>query len=105
MKYDGWSFICIDSKCLNYLPHANFLEIQAARSKQTNNDAHAKSCWEWGKTVSKVNFNPWCFILNKWSQPNDILGTDRTKQVERMVGNRCTRKGHTLLVHAASSDG
>jgi hypothetical protein len=39
-------------------------------------------------TVSKVKFNPPCFILNKRSQPNNILGTDRTKQVECMVGNR-----------------
>jgi hypothetical protein len=54
--------------------------------------------------VSKVKFNPSCFILNKRSQPNDILGTDRTKQVERMAGGEQARKGHALLVHAASSD-
>jgi hypothetical protein len=98
MKYDACSLICIDSKCLNYLPHANFFEIQAAWSKQTNNDGHAKSCWEWGKTVSKVKFNPPCFILNKRSQPNDILGTNRTKQVECMVGNRWERDMHSLYM-------
>jgi hypothetical protein len=56
--------------------------------------------------VSKVKFNPPCFILNKRSQPNNILGTDRTtKQVERMAGGEQARNGHALLVHAASSDG
>jgi hypothetical protein len=60
--------------------------------------AHAKSCWEWGKTGSKVKFNPPCFILNKRSQPNDILGTDRTKQVECMVGNRQERDTHSLYI-------
>jgi hypothetical protein len=48
--------------------------------------------------VSKVNFNPPCLILNKRSQPNDILGTDRTKQVERMVGNRRERDTHSLYM-------
>jgi hypothetical protein len=49
MKYDAWSFICIDSKCLNYLPRANFLEIQAARSKQTNNDGTYQKLLRVGK--------------------------------------------------------
>jgi hypothetical protein len=82
MKYDAWLFIYIDSKCLNYPLHANFLEMHVPRSKQTNNDG---TC-QWGKMVSKVKFNPPCFILNKRSQPNDILSTDRTKQVECMGG-------------------
>jgi hypothetical protein len=70
---------------------------QHGASKQTMM-AHAKSCWEWGKTVSKVKFNPPCFILNKRSQPNNILGTDRTKQVECMVGNRQERDTHSLYM-------
>jgi hypothetical protein len=49
MKYDAWSFICIDSKCLNYPPRANFLEIQAARSKQTNNDGTCQKLLRVGK--------------------------------------------------------
>jgi hypothetical protein len=48
--------------------------------------------------VSKVKFNPPCFILNNRSQPNDILGTDRTKQVECMVGNRRERDMHSLYM-------
>jgi hypothetical protein len=55
--------------------------------------------------VSKVKFNPPCFILNKRSQPNDILGTDRQDQASGMHGGEQARKGHALLVHAASSDG
>jgi hypothetical protein len=97
MKYDALSFIFIDSKCLNYRPRANFFEIQAARSKQTMM-AHAKGCWEWGKMVSKVKFNHPCFILNKRSQPNNILCTDRAKQVECMVGNRQDRDTHSLYM-------
>ncbi len=49
MKYDALSFICIDSKCLNYLPCANFLEIQTARSKQTNNDGTCQKLLRVGK--------------------------------------------------------
>jgi hypothetical protein len=49
MKYDAWLFICIDSKCLNYLPHANCLEIQAAQSKQTNNDGACQKLLRVGK--------------------------------------------------------
>jgi hypothetical protein len=51
--------------------------------------------------VSKVKFNPPCFILNKRSQPNDILCTDRTKQVECMGGgggNRQERDTHSLYM-------
>jgi hypothetical protein len=44
MKYDALWFICIDSKCLNYPPHANFWKYrQHGASKQTMT-AHAKSC-------------------------------------------------------------
>jgi hypothetical protein len=100
MKYDALSFICIDSKCLNYPPCAVpifWKYRQHGASKQTVT-ANAKSYWEWRKMVSKVKFNPPCFILNKRSQPNDILGTDRTKQVEHMVGNRQERDMHSLYM-------
>jgi hypothetical protein len=49
MKYDAWLFICIDSKCLNYPSRANFLEIQVARSKQTNNDGTFQKLLRVGK--------------------------------------------------------
>jgi hypothetical protein len=103
MKYDALLFICIDSKCLNYPPHAMpiFLEIrQHGASKQTMT-ANAKSHWEWGKMVSKVKFNPLCFILNKKSWPNDIIGTDRTKQVEHTwwgTGEKGTRTPCTCSI-------
>ena len=49
MKYDALAFFCIDSKSLNYLLHANFLEIQAARGKQTNNDGTCQKLLRVGK--------------------------------------------------------
>jgi hypothetical protein len=93
----GRSFVLIPSaKTIRHVP-IFWKYRQHGASKQTMMP-HAKSCWEWGKMVSKVKFNPPCFILNKRSQPNDILGTDRTKQVECMRGNRQERDTHSLYM-------